>query len=361
MKNKLMAAVLASVLAFGCTAEHSGPAADGTAAEPVGKVAGLLSELEFSGTLLVARQGEVVLREAVNASPVEDAQAVFPDTRFAIASMTKSFTAALVLRLVDEGKLGLDQTLDELLPAFEAAYASEVSLRQLLQNRSGIPHYIDIPGWFDNDVKRAFMDDTFLEALETLELKFPPGSDYLYSNVNYYLLAMIVDRHAGVPYEEYLKSQILDQLGMSATGQIYQQDDNLAENYLRNDDGSYEIIPIVNPVLFRGTASMYSTVDDLRVWGKAVIDGKIYSDAAEQEVFRADTPMAWETGNMPVGDGQTVEALYYNGRLIGYLSLIVLLPEEDGVIVVLNNNTVGYDNMLVIASVLAGQYFGNGT
>ena len=332
------------------------------AANPAGlsaELAAHLDEIGFSGTLLVARGGNVLLREAVNASPVDDAEPVGTDTRFPIASMSKSFTAALVLDLVDEGRIGLDQTLAELLPDFAAGYADRVTLRQMLQNRSGIPHYIDIPGWFDTDVKAAFTEDSFLAALAALELKFEPGSDYLYSNTNYYLLARIIDRHAGMPYEAFLQTRILDPLGLADTGQI--QDvppQSLATGYLADDAGGYSVVPVTNPALFRGTASMYSTLDDLHRWGQAVMDGSVYSPAAAEAAFDSDRPMAWETGQLPLGEDRTTPATYYNGRLIGYLSLILLLPEEDGIVVVLNNNTAGYRNMLLIASTLAADHFG---
>ncbi|MEA1940948.1 MAG: serine hydrolase domain-containing protein [Pseudomonadota bacterium] len=360
MKTFLIAACAAALLIAPCTAaQTAGPAADsGGAPTATDALDALLDALDFSGTLLVARGGEVVRREAVNPASLDAASAVTPQSRFPIASMTKSFTAALVLGLVDEGQLDLDQTLADLLPDFDVSYSGEVTLRHLLQNRSGIPHYIEIPGWFDTEVKQAFTEETFLEALEALEPKFPPGSDYLYSNVNYYLLARIVDRHCGMTYEACLRSRILDPLGLSETGQIYADPGALATNYLRDEDGAYEIIPVTNPALFRGTASLYATIDDLGAWGQAVLDGAVYSDAAEAEAFNADTPMAWDIGRLPLGENETVEVVYYNGRLIGYLSLILLLPEQDGVIVVLNNNTVGYSNMLGIAGALAAAYFG---
>lgn len=362
MKHRLIAALVAPLLVCGCTAGQPAPdtsAATQSAGETkTDELSALLEELEFSGTLLVSKGDDLLLREAVNASPMADAEVVTIDTRFPIASMTKSFTAALVLKLVDDGKLGLDQTLEDLLPDFDVPYAGEVTLRHLLQNRSGIPHYVDIPGWFDNDVKRAFTDESFIDTLEQLELKFTPGSDYLYSNVNYYLLALMIDRYSGMDYETYLQTQVLDPLGVTATGQLHRDADGIAVDYLKNDDGTYEVIPVVNPALFRGTASMVSTADDLNAWGHAVIDGKVYSDAAAADAFNADTPMAWSVAELPVTDDQTVSVTYYNGRLIGYLSLIMLVPEEDGVIVILNNNTVGYENMVGLAATLAAQYFG---
>ena len=361
MKHRLIAALAATLVACACSAGQ--PAQDApTEAQGAGEseaegLSALLDGLDFSGTVLVSRGGDLLLREAVDAPLPGDAPPVTPETRFPIASMTKSFTAALVLDLVDDGTLGLDQTLADLLPDVDVPYAGEVTLRHLLQNRSGIPHYIDIPGWFDNDVKRAFTDESFMDTLEQLELKFTPGSDYLYSNVNYYLLALIIDRHAGMSYEDYLTSQILGPLGMTATGQLYESTEGLAGNYLKNDDGTYEVIPVVNPALFRGTASMVSTVDDLRIWGQAVIEGRAYSEAASAEAFNPETPMAWNVVDLPLKDGQPARVLYYNGRLIGYLSLILLVPEEDGVIVILNNNTAGYETMLGLGTALATQSF----
>ena len=363
MKHRLIATIAAALLASGCTAELPAPdthaTTHGVEFADSSELSTLLEELSFSGTLIVSKGDDTLLREAVNTSSIEDTTDITLETRFPIASMTKSFTAALVLTLVDEGKLGLDQTLAELLPDFDAPYADKVTVRHLLQNRSGIPHYIDIPGWFDNDVKRAFTDKSFMKAVEGLDLKFTPGSDYLYSNVNYFLLALIIDRYSGMDYEASLQKQILDPLGMTATGQLYQDPDGLAVNYLKHSDGTYETIPVVNPVLFRGTASMVSTADDLNTWGHAVIDGKIYSDAAEAEAFHTDTPMAWTVAELPVSEEQSVSVTYYNGRLIGYLSLIMLVPDEDGVIVILNNNTVGYENMIGLAATLATNYFGN--
>jgi len=358
MKNTISAALVASALAF-TLATPATVAADATTPHAAGALSGILDTVGFSGTLLVSKGGDVLLHEAVNKSPQTDAETLTTGTPFIIASMSKSFTAALVLKLVDEGKISLDATLASLLPDFDAPYAARVTLRQMLQNRSGIPHYIDIPGWFDNDIKRAFTTESFLDTLKTLELKFEPGSDYLYSNVNYYLLARIIDRYAGMPYEDYLKAEILEPFGMNATGQVYEAGtDALAPNYLRGDDGNFEEIPVTNPALFRGTASMYSTAADLNAWGHAVLDGKVYSDAAAREAFNEATPMAWSVGKLPVSETRALDVHYYNGRLIGHLSLILLLPQVNGVVVVLNNNTAGYENMLSIGSNLAEQHFG---
>ncbi|HBL91973.1 MAG TPA: hypothetical protein DD375_00400, partial [Hyphomonas sp.] len=107
--------MMAALLTIGCTPEHAAsydaPAID-TNDQPSREITGVLEELEFSGSILVGKKEEIILRQAVNAWPTEDVQPVNSDTRFPIASMTKSFTASLVLQLVDEGKLDLDQSLE---------------------------------------------------------------------------------------------------------------------------------------------------------------------------------------------------------------------------------------------------------
>ena len=100
------------------------------------------------------------------------------------------------MQLVEEGKLSLDDTLEQHLPDYDVDYSDRVTIRHLLQNRSGIPHTISIPGWFDNDFKSSLTDDAYLEAMAALPLSFEPDADYLYSNINYYLLGLIIDKVA---------------------------------------------------------------------------------------------------------------------------------------------------------------------
>ena len=137
MNYATILAMMAALLTIGCTPEHAAsydaPAID-TNDQPSREITGVLEELEFSGSILVGKKEEIILRQAVNAWPTEDVQPVNSDSRFPIASMTKSFTASLVLQLVDEGKLDLDQSLEELLPDFETLYARDVTLHHLLQN-----------------------------------------------------------------------------------------------------------------------------------------------------------------------------------------------------------------------------------
>ncbi len=319
----------------------------------------LVEENGFSGAILVADQTGILLKEGYGLAQIDDGRTNTPETKFVIASMTKSFTAALVLQLIEEGKLSLDDSIATLLPDFEAPYSNDVTVAHLLQNRSGIPHFIEIPGWFDNAFKQAQTDESFVQVIAALPLKFEPDADYLYSNVNYYLLGRIIDAVADAPYETELENRILAPLGLANTGQIYNtpQTERLAQNYMR-EDGALTPVPIVNPRLFRATASLYSTTDDLYRWMTALKDDTLLTEASKALLFDREKPMAWTVGAVPLSDSEDPAGIItYNGEVSGYTSIISYFPEHDGIVILLNNNNAGYETIATMTVVIAKRQF----
>ncbi|MEQ3747195.1 MAG: serine hydrolase domain-containing protein [Henriciella sp.] len=315
----------------------------------------LLEDWAFSGSILVATGGDVLLHNAYDFGGKPEAGPFTTDRPYAIASMTKSFTAVLALQLIENGQLSLDESISDHLPAYAAPYRDRVTVRDLLQNRSGIPHYIDIPGWFEVEYKSTLTQAGFVDAIAKLPLKFEPGTDKLYSNANYFLLGLIVEAASGKSYEQALKDQILSPLEMSATGQIYEDAPapTLVQNYLREDDGSLNPIPVTNPKLFKATASMYSTTGDLRKWSNALFTNQLLKPESKDLLFSSDLPMAWTVGAFPMPDESLVQVRTYNGELIGYNSMITQLPQQDSVIIILNNNGVGYENLSALTYQIA--------
>lgn len=303
-----------------------------------------VAEQDFSGVVLVTRDGKVLMEAAFDNENLGQGHAVGLDSQFAIASITKSFTAVLVLQLVERGQLSLDDTIASHLPTFSAVYSNRVTVRHLLQNRSGIPHYVDLPGWFDSEHKANLTRSDLTDAIAALPLKFEPGSDYLYSNANYFLLGMILDQVASVPYETLLAKRVLRVAGQENTRQLYGETDAaLVQNFLREKDGGYSHVPIVNPELFRATASLSSTAYDLMRFSAALEDDTLLSQESRSILFDVDTPMAWSVGKLPMKDGSLMRFQSYNGELVGYTSMITRFPDHDAVIIVLNNDNVGYD------------------
>jgi D-alanyl-D-alanine carboxypeptidase len=307
----------------------------------------LLEDWAFSGSILVAKGQDVELHKGYDFGGKPEAGPFTTDRPYAIASMTKSFTAVLALQLIENGQLSLDDSISDHLPNYTAPYRDKVTIRDLLQNRSGIPHYIDSPGWFEVEYKAALTQADFINAIANLPLKFEPGTDKLYSNANYFLLGLIIEAAYGQPYEQVLKDQILSPLEMSATGQIY--DDapapTLVQNYLREDDGSLNPIPVTNPKLFKATASMYSTTGDLHKWSNALFTDQLLRPESKDLLFSSDAAMVWTVGAFPMPDESLVQVRTYNGELIGYNSMITQMPLQESVIIILNNNGVGYENL----------------
>ena len=362
-KTVLIALVFAAALASCAKPEDVRPQDARPATEDMGLediVSALADEADLSGVVLVASGGDIVLEQAYNPAALQAAAPVGTDSRFAIASMTKSFTAVLALRLVEAGKLSLDDTLKARLPEYAADYADRVTVRHLLQNRSGIPHYIDLPGWFDNDVKRSLTPDALLRAIAALPLKFEPGTKYLYSNANYYLLGLIIEKTAGASYEAVLRAHILEPLALNDTGQIYEAAaaTTLAPAFRREENGAYRPVSIVNPQLFRATGSQFSTARDLHAWSRAVERGDLLSADSKAVMLTPGASMAWTVSRLALHDGAPVQFYGYNGELNGYTSMIKVFPEHDGVVIILNNNNAGYNALLAMTRAIASTLYG---
>lgn len=322
-----------------------------------------LADTNFSGIVLVADNDKIILEQAFNDPSLTTDGAIGPNSRFAIASMTKSFTTILVLQLAQEGQLSLDDTLKTHLTDYPADYANRVTIRHLLQNRSGIPHYVDLPGWFDNEYKQSLTPEALVNAIASLPLRFKPGSDYLYSSANCFLLGLMIEAVTGKSYEAVLSETILAPLELNDTGQIYAEaiEPAVVRNFLREEDEedyAYVHIPIINPKLHRATASMYSTASDLFRWHQALWDDTLLSSDTQAEMFDPSGPMGWDVLAVPLENGETLPIQTYNGEMAGYTSMITRFPNRRGVVIILNNNNAGYNALATLTLNIAAELYG---
>ena len=319
-----------------------------------------LADTNFSGIVLVADNDKIILEQAFNDPSLTTDGVIGPNSRFAIASMTKSFTTILVLELAEQGLLSLDDTLKAHLADYPADYADRITVRHLLQNRSGIPHYVDLPGWFDNEYKQSLSLEGLVSAIASLPLRFEPGSDYLYSSANCFLLGLIIEAVTGKSYEAVLSETILAPLELNDTGQIYAEaiEPAVVQNFLRDEDNAYAHIPIINPKLHRATASMYSTASDLFRWHQALWDDTFLSSDRQAEMFDPSGPMGWDVLAVPLQNGETLPIQTYNGEMAGYTSMITRFPDRRGVVIILNNNNAGYNALATLTLNIAAELYG---
>jgi len=181
-----------------------------------------MDETGFPGAaILVAMPGHETWAEGFGIADRETGAPMQTDMRLRVGSVTKTFTGTIVLQLVDEGTLSLDDTLAEMLPeAADLPHAEAITLRQILNMRSGVFNYTEHPGLFGNvpgHEDRVWTLAEMIDIARKHDAYFEPGADFHYSNTNYILLEMIVERATGNAFGDELKARVLEPLGLTAT------------------------------------------------------------------------------------------------------------------------------------------------
>ena len=289
----------------------------------------------FNGAWLYAEKGEIVSKGALGFRDPEDTLPITEDTIFQLASVTKQFTAAAVMLARREGLLELD---DEITKYFPEIPYPDVTIRHLLTHTSGIPDYFDDADWFIKiwkEEKRVPCNDEILSFLRETKAKpyFAPGEGLHYSNTGYNLLALLVERLSGVPYEEFLQKKIFEPAGMSSTRCCHIRRDGVPfENYAQAtvyDDGkcvadidSAEYGDVAAFDGLNGDDYVYTNIFDMLRWDRALRAGKVLTPEEQKLMY---TP-----GKLVNGE----DAVYDEDEGLGYgFGWFVGRDEELGLIV----------------------------
>ncbi len=304
---------------------------------------------DFSGAILIAKEGRVLVRKAYGMANFELGVPNTPGTRFRIASLTKTFTAAAVLHLRDEGKLKLNDPVTKYLP--DCLAWDKVTIQHLLTHRSGIPDYGRISGYADMSLKSLSLKEA-VDWFKGQPLDFSPGNKSRYSNSGYVVLAHLIEKLSGRSYEQYLRKTIFEPLGMRSTGQA--RDDVL----VKNRAAGYSIAPTEDRIenapwsdisLKTGAGSLYSTVDDLYRWYRAVRDRKYFWEGRKLEAYGWGV-RNWFKRTVLTQDGAAPGVA---AHISGYL------VKEDTCIIVLSNidaGAIGQMKMGLAAIVFGEKY-----
>ena len=266
----------------------------------------------FNGAWLYAEKGEVVSKGVSGFRDPEDTLPVTEDTVFQLASVSKTFTSAAVMLLVRQGLLCPEDEITKFFP--EIPYPG-VTIRHLLNHTSGIPDYFDDDEWFIRiwkEEKRVPGNDEILRFLRETEAKpyFAPGEGLEYSNTGYNLLALLVERLSGIPYEEFLQKNIFEPAGMTSTFCCHIRRDGVPfENYARAsvfEDGRYvadiDSVSVGAVTAFDGLNGddyVYSTIFDMLRWDLALRKGKVLTPEEQKIMY---TPGKLNNGGDAVYD-----------------------------------------------------------
>ena len=234
----------------------------------------------FSGCVLVAQQGKPLYTGAAGEENRSTHTPVTVNTRFRIASLTKTFTATMVLQLCEAGKIALDATIGRYLPRYKGEGRDKVTIAHLLTYSSGIPN---CEGSTGIEVYQKRMPvDSFIERYCSGKPESIPGSRFNYNNGDYILLGKIIEQVTGQSFATNLSQLILTPLGMKSTQMLASGDiiDHLAETYNRDDSTGvfYKDEPMYIESYYSAGA-MYATVSDIFLFDKALFGGKLLGKA----------------------------------------------------------------------------------
>src|SRR5215470_14866012 len=242
---------------------------------------------QFNGSALVAENGKVIYKGGFGLANVEWGIPNAPDTKFRLGSITKQFTATVILQLVEQGKIKLDAKLTDYLPEYRKDTGDKVTIHHLLTHTSGIPSYTSQPGFFENVSRNPYKVDDFVKKYASGDLEFEPGSKYTYNNSGYFLLGAIIERVTGKPYEQVLKENIFNPVGMKNTG--YDHHDTIiakrATGYSQTPDG-YTNAAYLDMSIPYAAGSLYSTVEDLYLWDQALYTDKVLSAQSKALMYK---------------------------------------------------------------------------
>lgn len=243
---------------------------------------------DFNGVVLVARGAKPTYMRAFGLANLAFQVANTVDTRFKIASITKAFTAALVLQLRDQGKLDLDKTIGAYLPGYTGPARDKATLHQLLDHTSGLDNFDKVKS-ADDAVKHGIPSYQLPHTVDELitsycsgPLVHKPGSTFDYNNGEYILLGKIIEQVTGQPFEQVLQQRILAPLHMASSG-LARQDQiipNLAETYFKRDGKTLGPDLPAYPENWYAAGAMYSTAHDLLAFAQGLFGGKLVSAAS---------------------------------------------------------------------------------
>lgn len=300
---------------------------------------------QFNGSALVAENGKVILKKGFGSANIEWNIPNQSDTKFRLGSISKQFTAFLIVKLAEEGKIKLDVPITTYLPDYPKANGDKITIHHLLTHTSGIPNYTSFPNFFKDKSRNPYTPEEFVKTFSSLPLEFTPGEKFNYSNSGYFLLGYIIEKISGKTYEQYLQEIIFTPLKMVNSG--YDHSDVIIKNRAAGYEKKGKKIsnsPYLDMSIPYAAGSLYSTVEDLYLWDQALYTNKLLSSKSMESLFNTYI----KAGNGSYGYGWFIEEIdngasgklkvtQHGGGINGFNTLIYRIPSDKNLIVLMNN------------------------
>lgn len=341
--------VLASCCAFSQTKSER-PNLQGEHAQQIDQLLKRYAEYgQFNGSILVSQHGKPIYQNGFGLANMEWEIPNAANTKHRLGSITKQFTAMLILQLAEQGKLKLDVPITTYIPDYPKANGEQITVHHLLTHTSGIPNYTAFPNFFKDICRNYYSPADFVKLFWEMPLEFKPGEKFAYSNSGYFLLGYIIEKVSGKTYETCLQENIFTPLHMNDTGFDHSEriTKNRAAAYEKNGSG-FNIAPYIDMNLPYAAGSMYSTVDDLYLWDQALYTDRLISDQSRELMFGNHIAArggyyayGWSVFDIDNLTGKKLKITEHGGGINGFNTLISRNITDKNLVVLLNNTGSG--------------------
>ena len=313
----------------------------------------------FNGSILVANEGEVLYKKGFGFANMEWDIPNQIDTKFRIASITKQFTAMLIMQLVADNKLDLHTPISRYLPDYPEHNAKLITVHQLLTHTSGTPNNYESKSELDRIPDRQ-RPEQLMREFAHLPLEFTPGAKFDYSNSGYTVLGVIIEKITGKRYKEVLQDQIFTPLNMVNTGFDGHRAilKHRASGYFKSW-GEYYNANYIDMSSVYASGGLYSTVEDLYIWDQALYTEELLPKKYLDLVFTKHISdpdygghygYGWELGTNFIGNtSEQIQIIKHDGVIDGFCALITRMPSSKSSIIVLSNARRGTLNSITKA------------
>ena len=293
-------------------------------------------------SVAVQRGGDVLLAKGYGIADLEHGVPATVETVYRIGSITKQFTAAAIMRLVEQGKVGLQDDITKYLPDYPTQ-GHKVTIHHLLTHTSGIKSYTSLgPKFWGEAALHDLDDDKMLELFKNEPFDFDPGAKYLYNNSAYYLLGVVIKKVTGTPYAEHVQKTIFEPLGLRNT--LYCDERPIVPHRAQG----YEVTDgrVVNdgPISMNtpgAAGALCSNVLDLLAWQRAFNADRLVS-AASRRLMTTKTTLIDKSESsygygLGLGDLEGHRSIAHGGGINGFITQLSYFPDDSLTVVVLGN------------------------
>ncbi len=297
----------------------------------------------FDGSVLVAENGKIIYKAAFGLANREWNIPNPTDTKFMICSVSKPFTAVLMLIQIQKGLINLDKTISDYLPEFSGKPAAKITIRQLLNHTSGMQNYDIVKDFFPKISRQNFSREEYVKVYMDSALAFEPGTKYSYSSWGYFTLGYIMERVTGKSYSQLMKEDIFDKIGMNSSGSYFHtQVVNKRATGYDYSFGGFTSADFRDQSNTMGTGDIYSTVEDIFKFHIALTNNTLLNKTLIKEMFTpgirpAQYGYGWFNKMFKYTLTDSVASNFHLGTTEGFLSFVRRIPSTNSLIVILCN------------------------